>query len=254
MQWQQFVAEHAPKPVLFQKVRDQLASTILKDVHARVVTSGKLAKTPQVSQRNTNIFDDIVAYCRPHQSRWNKTPEVKANREQNFMACEFLFLALLSNIKFRRRVASDVDVFESHLRNFRVDWVLFQKAVTTLVRYAPDPETAFQYAIFILEDAPKMTQDERLRIRLTTNLIYVCKSNGSVDAMRQAYKLVESGLRLGYSKQQRRDGMASENHRHDEAHRIFLDVSEPVARSQGMRIDRDNHRLVPILARPSFNH
>jgi hypothetical protein len=123
----------------------------------------------------------------------------------------------------------------------------YQRAIATMVRYAPSPEKALAYAnlFFKEKDEPFRTPSKELVI--LTNLIFVYKRKGTYEYMKAALELTKLALSIGIYKIDSKfyEDPYSKSLSFDNSLSVFEDVCSKVIMYFNMEFNSDKTDLVP---------
>lgn len=135
-----------------------------------------------MDRRQTNL------YISPATISSAISKEVKFNR--NYRYGEELFIFLEDNLEEKRESRPDYQFAENEIG-------AFQKAMATLIRYAPNISKARYYFCLTLEKYVSPFRSARLEVILLTNLIYVSTTNQQAENMKDALELIQTALDMG---------------------------------------------------------
>ncbi|KAI8879779.1 hypothetical protein K501DRAFT_276224 [Backusella circina FSU 941] len=121
---------------------------------------------------------------------------------------------------------------------------IFQRAIATLIRYAPSPQKALDYTAYLLAQAPPL-RTEHVETTCLINLIFVYRVDGTPDAMDKALDLIRMGLdRKVYNLEARM------KHECDNVADVFVQVSRKVLAYHHLQFSMDMKSLEPYQRRP----
>ncbi|KAI8335703.1 hypothetical protein BC941DRAFT_429108 [Chlamydoabsidia padenii] len=180
-----------------------------------------------------NVMDargSVVHYCKNGQ----------------FPQAEHAFAQLCDMIRFRARHSDNDNPWSKTKVNYselQID--NFQKAISSLVRYAPTLQQSIDYGCFFLHQVPEPLRDEAVEITVTINLIYLLKKTGRQEEMKQALELAKTGVAFEYALPRTPQDNRAKHTFYQDSHSVFSDIAGPVLRHFGLDFSADKRSVVP---------
>lgn len=164
----------------------------------------------------------------------------EAKTFKNFQNAEELYTEM-ETVLMQKRLFDENYVYNS------AEVGSYQRAISTLVRYAPTPEKALEYASIFFKDKDEPFRTASKELVVLTNLIYVYKSKNSEEYMRMALELTKLALAIGVYKIDAKhyEDPYSRHNGFNNTASVFEAVTQRVLYYFKMELNTDKTDLVP---------
>ncbi|KAI9489024.1 hypothetical protein BDB00DRAFT_640003 [Zychaea mexicana] len=187
-----------------------------------------------------------------HDLKHNLVDELK--NQNNFQAGEALFAHLLKRLQLQDSFGQPADVYNPDKpKYFRTERPFgfaeignFRKAVVTMIRYSPHPETGLKYASFLLEQIDPPLRDGHTEITALINLIYIYSHSGADEYLKNALDFVKIGLDRGLHLY--RKSHYEETRTFKDSSSVFSSVCKPILRYHKLQPTLDGRGLEPYVS------
>lgn len=171
-----------------------------------------------------------------HPSFISKAIATEVKVKGNFKNGEILF-GYLTNVLNERKGTCHNYQFN------QMEVVSFQRAVGTMVRYAPTAEKArYMFNLTLKEFGPPL-RTSALELTLLNNLVYV---HTQFKQMKEALGLIEVALEIGIFQFKVQDDDFIHNHKFSNPQEVFETLSNKVLRYFRLEFNQDKTELRPI--------
>ncbi|KAI8066266.1 uncharacterized protein B0P05DRAFT_553627 [Gilbertella persicaria] len=182
--------------------------------------------------------------------------EIKAKKERGeFLIAPILTKALIEEAKIKRNF-SKAEILYQYLREslppepsmerHKGDIRSFQRGITTMVRYSPNPEKALYYANHFFTQLEYPLRNAFNEVVILTNLLYVYTSQGIAEEMKTALKIIRLALDIGVFRIDPENyiNLCSSRDSFDNPLQVFETVCKKPLQYHGLEFNADKSDLV----------
>lgn len=195
------------------------------------------------------------------QERDNFTYEfIQARKRDNKTVCMDMYnAAIMKKLKEGGESFSQVEYMFQELhsmrdrvqegsRSYNRDIAAYQKSILNIIRYAPTPAQAQEYATLLFRDVFKPFRTPRVEVGALANLIYVYGAEGSPESMREALDVIKLAMEIGVfeiNPEDYSDNTGFITHLRDPV-QVFENTCKRILRYHKLAFSADKTKLIPF--------
>lgn len=158
-------------------------------------------------------------------------------KSHNFENAEELFLEMNGN---RHTIREGSPFYHKHVH-------AYQRAITSIVRYAPTPSKAEEYAELYFRDIFEPLRNPGTEMIVLTNLVYVYGTEGSATSMAKGLDVIKLTIKIGaFEIDPLNYESALRGTNFNDPLEVFQTVSKKVLRYYNLAFSEDKKKLVPM--------
>lgn len=163
-----------------------------------------------------------------HPTVVSKAVSYELKDKKNFANAEILFGYLVEILNEKKK---------SNVTYNELDITAFQRAVSTLVRYAPSPKDSRYYFNLTLAEFDSPLRTSTLELTILNNLIFVHSQHN--DTMKDALNIIKSALKIGVFRFKVTEYYRHQPSRFNDPLSVFETLSTKVLKNYGLEFNQD---------------
>ncbi|GAA5812538.1 hypothetical protein MFLAVUS_005994 [Mucor flavus] len=158
----------------------------------------------------------------------SKAVSYELREKKNFANAEILFGYLIEILNEKKK---------SNVTYNELDITAFQRAVSTLVRYAPSPKDSRYYFNLTLAEFDRPLRTATLELTILNNLVFVHSQHN--DTMEDALNIIKSALKIGIFRFKVKEYYRHQPSRFNDPLSVFETLSRKVLKHYGLEFNQD---------------
>ncbi|GAA5796292.1 hypothetical protein HPULCUR_001662 [Helicostylum pulchrum] len=158
----------------------------------------------------------------------SKAVSYELREKNNFANAEILFGYLIEILDEKK---------SSNVMYNEFDITAFQRAVSTLVRYAPSPNDSRYYFNLALAEFDKPLRTSTLELTILNNLVFVHSQHN--DTMEDALNIIKTALEIGVFRFKVTEYYRHQPSRFNDPLSVFETLSKKVLKYHGLEFNQD---------------